>query len=304
MTSVREINDRNSSELLTLSAVEMGLQAEIPVFLRRWGDTGWRIEIDKVGRVDDPDLLRLIRGAAAIEHDAFYMQVKLGQLGVLRSPAIQQFNAVWLTEESDHGRTFDELLARLDPDGACAVPVAHNTLARDPRAILALPLMRLARCHRRAALGGYVIRGAMVEHVAIGVYGTLMRRLNAAGEAAGAEVVRRILLQEGRHLRFFTRAAKLVLGGSPVTASLVRRATEATWRPPGVDLYGKEQWAKVFLPVLSDPQALNELAKVDEKLGALPGFEGSTIVHRYFQAAANSARAGRIGAGAALTALR
>lgn len=268
------------------SAVEIqtALQAEIEVFLRRWGDTCWRDEIASVCAINDPELLRLVCGVAGIEDDAFYMQVKLRSAGVLRWQAIQQFNAVWLTEESDHGRAFEALALKLDPSGVGrSLQPAHGTLTRDRRAVIALPLMRIAGTQRRAMLGGYLVRGAIVEHVAIAVYGTLMRRLKEVDERSGAEIVRRILVQEGRHLRFFTRGAKAVLSGSPRMTALVRAATERTWRPPGVDLYGKQGWISVFLPVLRDEGAMRELFSVDAKLSALPGFEGTTIVRDYFE---------------------
>jgi hypothetical protein len=261
--------------------IEVALQAEVDVFLRRWGDIGWRGMVGGVEPVNNPELLRLVRGVAAIEDDAFYMQTKLARTGVLRWPSIRQFNAVWLTEESDHGRAFDVLYRQLGGAEHDRARLEHDTMSRDRRAILALPVMRAASPFRRASLGGYVVRGAMVEHVAIAVYGALKRELLAMGATTAADIVRRILMQEGRHLRFFTRAAKVVLGSTPVAAKVVRRVTEATWRPPGVDLYGTDHWADMFLPVLTNPQTRDELAGVDAKLGAIPGFEGSAIVARY-----------------------
>jgi hypothetical protein len=263
--------------------VEIALQAEVDVFLRRWGDTGWRAEISNVEPVDSAELRNLVHGVAAIEDDAFYMQTKLAQTGVLRWPSIQQFNAVWLTEEGDHGRAFDALFRKLGGSDTERTQLAHDTMSRDRRALVALPAMRAARAFRRATLGGYLMRGTMVEHVAIAVYGALKRQFEATGSTTAAEIVRRILLQEGRHLRFFTRAAKIVLASSPAAASAVRRVTERTWRPPGVDLYGTDRWTEMFRPVLSDTQTMNELYGVDARLNAIPGFEGSMIVSRYLE---------------------
>lgn len=264
-------------------AVERQLQAEVDVFLRRWGSTQWRSELQGVRPIADGPVLRLVRAVAAIEDDAFYIQVKLRHAGILRSPAIQQFNAVWLAEETDHGRAFEALAQRLS-DGEPSELVRHNTFARDPRAAIAIPVMRLLSRHRTAALATYLVRGAMVEHVAIAGYGALLRQLRSEREDAGAEIVRQILVQEGRHLRFFSRGAKAVLEPSPSTARLVRRVVDASWRPPGVDLYGARRWKELFTPVLSEREAFDDLMAIDKKMDAIYGHDGSQTVQRYLSA--------------------
>jgi hypothetical protein len=125
------------------------------------------------------------------------------------------------------------------------------------------------------------VRGAMVEQVAIGVYGSLVRQLKHAGSDNGAEIVRRVLAQEGRHLKFFTQAAKVVLDLKPRTAAIVRSTTELTWRPPGVDLYGRAVWSKVFSTVIKDPEFVAALPELDRRISEIPGFEGCSIIERY-----------------------
>lgn len=271
---------------LTLDELDAALQIEFDDhFVRRgWGDTRWRELIDEVQPIDgNQTLIELLGAVAAIEDDAFYMQHKIRATGLLRFPSIEAYNAVWLTEETDHGRAFDALNRRLSGGAMGGNKPGHGTLGRDPRAIIALPAMRLVSSYRRGVLAGYLVRGALVEHVAIVIYGALKRELMEAGEPAGSEIVRRILIQEGRHLRFFSRSAKVVLGASPAMAKAVRRVTETTWRPPGVDLYGRADWAELFRPVLTDPGNLEAIRSVDDKMGEIPGFSGATIVRDYLE---------------------
>jgi hypothetical protein len=260
---------------------ESALQTAAGTFMRHWGDTRWRDEIDNVQPTADLAVAGLLRAVASIEDDAYYMQVKLRQAGVLRSPAIRQFNAVWLAEEADHGRAFEALADRLTAERS-QLALEHGTAKRDRRAIAALPLMKIAAVDRVASIGGYLVRGAMVEHVAIVVYAALMRRLKEIGEPAGAEIVRRILIQEGRHLKFFASGANTILGGRPVTAAAVRYTTSSTWRPPGVDLMGRRRWVELFQPILGSHEVRQQLLAVDEHLDRLPGLRGAGIVSRYF----------------------
>lgn len=225
--------------------VNGAIQDALEVFLRRWGDTSWRQLVDQVQPTDDVEIQRLIAAVAGIEHDADFMQTKLAHCGLLRWPGIRAYNAVWLTEEVDHGRAFDALAAALYPDVALR-PADHTMAGRDWRALAAVPALRGARLYPMGALAGYLVRGAMVEHVAIGVYGALARSLRRSGESAGAEIVRRVLVQEGRHLRFFTHTARAVLGTSAALGRAVRISTELTWRPPGVDLL----WANTLVGAL------------------------------------------------------
>jgi hypothetical protein len=277
----------------TWQKIDQSLTAHLEVFLRRWGDVEWRALVGEVGPTDDEEVIALVRAVAAIEDDAFYIQTKLKHGRILRSGAIRQYNSVWLTEEADHGRAFGALAGRLGVEGAMIDPSRHGTLVRDRRAIMAVPALRLASVHRRGVLAGYAVRGALVEHVAIAVYGSLMRRLRLLGEETGAEIVRRILVQEGRHLRFFTQSAKTLLEGSPHTALLIRRVTEATWRPPGVDLYGRAAWVEAFSPVLRDDRFLHELVDIDRRVAELPAFGGSRIVEGYVRGIlANGVRSG------------
>jgi hypothetical protein len=267
------------------------LQQPLAVFARRWGDTGWRALIDDVTPTADLELRGLIGAVAGIEDDAYYMQRKLGASGLLRFRSVNEYNSMWLTEEGDHGRAFRALAARLGgAPQTFELTAEHGTFSRDPRAALALASLWAARPARASVLAGYLVRGALVELVASAVYGGLVRRLRSVDQSIAAEIVRRILMQEGRHLRFFMESAKMVLGGRPRVALAVRRATESTWRPPGVDLFGFEGWAERFAPLLRDELFVHEVWRIDNRVSKLPGFEGSETVARFWVRSGLAAR--------------
>ena len=224
--------------------------------------------------------MQLVEAVAGIEHDAAYMQQKLKASGLLRWPAIAHYNAVWMSEETDHGRAFDALAGSLGTNRS-AGNVEHGTFSRDPRAAAALVALAGLRPLRRTMLAGYAVRGILVERVASAVYRTLRVVLLSVGAYAAAQIVGEILLQEGRHLKFFTRVAHAVLSNHPGTIRPVRWATETTWRPPGVDLYGLVKWKQLLQPVLTNPVFVEEVMSIDARLGERPGFEGTQVVRNY-----------------------
>lgn len=275
--------DLSSRARKSRAAVEAGLAEELEVFLRRSGPTDWRERIGEVSPIHDAGLVGVLGAAAAIEFDAFYMRRKLRASGVLRSRAVDAYTAVWLVEETDHGRCFEALVERLSGGTTQAQSPEHGTFSRDPRAIAAIPALWVGGVAWRATLAGYFVRGALVELTAITIYRALTRELKRAGELAGSQIVGSITSQEGRHLRFFTQGAHLVLSDSPGVEATVRWATERTWRPPGVDLYGRRQWSNLFGPVLSTPGVMSDLLAIDAKVSMLPGFAGSTIVKDFVE---------------------
>jgi hypothetical protein len=260
--------------------VTTALNGALDPFLARWGRTPWRDLIEQVEAIDSPQLIQLVDAVAGIEHDAAYMQLKLKASGLLRWEAIAYYNAVWMSEETDHGRAFDELKVRLGTDEK-ASNAEHGTFSRDPRAAVALLGLVALRPFRATMLAGYAVRGILVERVASAVYRTLRVELLEAGANAAAEIVGEVLLQEGRHLKFFTRVAKTVLTEYPRVVRPVRWATEATWRPPGVDLYGLARWRQLLSPILLSSEFIDEVLTIDARLGELPGFDGTQVVRQY-----------------------
>lgn len=259
------------------ATVESALEEGLEVFLRNWGPIDWRGLIDDIVAHEDQELATMLQGLAGIEDDAFYMQTKIRHSGILRSPSVRQFNAVWLVEEADHSRALTALAAIFGSDH---LPhrIDHGTFGRDRRSIAAIPGLRLASLYPNGILGAYFLLGCFTEYVAVTIY-------NAVGDLvddrAGQEIFRQMARQEGRHMRFYRTGAEVILQQGRRTQLFVRTVAERFWRPPGVDLYGRDLWVRIFRPIIGDEQVRTRLLRMDDVFSTLPGLEGLNVVARF-----------------------
>ena len=182
---------------MTMQDYEYDLQRNCDNFLRHWGPISWRDHVQSMPQRNDSSTALLLHGLAGIEDDSFYMQKKLRYGGAARLAPVRQFNAVWMVEEAEHGRALAGLASKYGWVGGDQL---HDTLHRDKRAALALPLLKLISPYERGMLGAYMCLGVLVEYIAITSYNGIAAMQTDLGLR---DVLGQMSRQEGRHLRFY-----------------------------------------------------------------------------------------------------
>jgi hypothetical protein len=254
---------------------EAALQENCENFLRHWGPIQWREHVDQMLQRNDQATALLLHGLAGIEDDAFYMQKKLRYGGAARLEPVRQFNAIWMVEEAEHGRALAALAAKYGWTGGGR---RHDTMHRDKRAALALPVLKILSPFERGMLAAYMCLGVLVEYIAITSYHGISTMHDDAD-------LRSILLQmsrqEGKHLRFYKRGAIAVLTGDVKSQKFVRFILSHYWRPPGIDLYGFEQWIRIFEPLLSCDKVRARYVDLDKLVDSLPGLDNLNLMNDF-----------------------
>lgn len=251
-----------------------GLTGSYCAFMRDAGLVQW----DLTGEVHDDDITlgRTLAALADIEADSRYMQVKLRQAGLLRRTPLRDFNSQWLCEEQEHSTV---LRAMASLHGVQATGRRHDLAARDRRSVFAMVTLRIGRLAEDALAAAYLTLGMAQEHIAISTYTYLSAIAPSQNQSS---ILRNIARQEGRHMRFFrTGSETMLMSSSPFVRVFVRSVLEQYWRPPGVDLLGREAWHVAFAPVLADPRARSRLLGVDRTLSALPGLENLNLMETF-----------------------
>jgi hypothetical protein len=256
--------------------VTLGLEKNFDRFLRGWGPIDWREEVAAMNEEPIPRLGRLFWALAGIEDDSRQMRVKLHWSGADRSTVIQDFNVVWLAEEAEHSRAFLAIASKL----GCSSPLpSHRTLHRDRRSVITAGTLRAGSLYRAGILAAYLTLGTLQEFVALSTYNAIGR--DPRTPAAIKPVLRSIAGQEGRHMRFYRQGAITVFDSFPKAKPFVRAVARHSWRPPGVDLLGKKEWADMFIPVLQsrDGAAIFDVDRIasqllGDRMALMKTFEG------------------------------
>lgn len=264
--------------------LEECLNANLEHFLRDWGPVKWAAQAASIPSTEIPELAHLLHGLSGIEDDSFYMQKKLRHSGAARLQAVKHFNSVWLVEEAEHARALAALSVRFGGAGAVERE-QHSTFSRDPRSILAVPALSAARLYPRGILAAYMTLGVLVEFIAIQTYNAIPRLYPYEPMK---DVLSQMARQESRHLRFYRRGAVAILENDPKAQAFVRYVVNRYWRPPGVDLFGREEWLNIFGPVLNDPESLQDYARLDDLLQTIPGMTGLSPMAEFLASASIS----------------
>jgi hypothetical protein len=81
-------------------------------------------------------------------------------------------------------------------------------------------------------------------------------------------------------MRFYHGAAAVLLGDN-ATAARVRRLISASWRPPGIDLVGVQEFQRTFGFLLRVGAFHQRLVGLDRLLDELPGLQGMSLMRQW-----------------------
>jgi len=255
------------------------IEVELNRYVRGWGPIRWRDELAGVTLPKNPQLAAVFRALADIEADAFYMRTKLRYAGAMRVNVVDQFTSIWLAEESEHARALACISDKLG--GADAVR-GHGLLYRDKRSLASTIALVGARSYPVGVLALYLTLGALQEYIALTTYNYLADIINDGNVSL---VLKQIARQEGRHMRFYSTGANIMLRDSPINQALFHAIMKKYWRPPGVDLLGKSNWVKVFDVLLRDENLRRRYLHLDEIYCSFEGQERGYLMGAYLESA-------------------
>jgi hypothetical protein len=256
-----------------VSKIDSALTELLAQYLTSWGPISWRHELSSARLNENMIIGRAVLSLSAIETDSRVIYRKLHTANLDHRQIIREFNISWLAEEAEHGRALRCLAGRL---GVCDIPPDRRSRA-SLRSTIAWPSLTMARILGSALEATYLTLGAMQEYVALTTYRKLA---DLIGDPHAALVLRRIAMQEGRHMHFY-RGAALVLLEDPWHAYVASRLLGRLWRPPGVDLLGLAAWLDAFGPLLTDDDYRAQLLKLDPLVRRMPGFDGVELMKTF-----------------------
>jgi hypothetical protein len=223
----------------------------------------------------DADVLRCLRYMHDIElHTICYLRDLL-VTSAHRDPEITTFLTFWSFEEFWHGEAIAAVLrAHGEPAGAARV----RDLRRARRAAEAAKPF----AHGLASLlvgpsmtAVHMTWGAINEWTTQATYARLAQR---CGHPVLAEMLRRIMRQEGRHIDFYAAQASKRLAWNRRAQWLTRQALTRFWAPVGSDVMPGAEVRHLISYLFSGSDGMAMAGRIDRRVDKLPGLGGLRLV--------------------------
>lgn len=222
----------------------------------------------------DADVLRCLRYMHDVEqHTVCYLRDLLVTRAHL-DPEITTFLTFWNYEEYWHG----EAIARvLDAHGEPAGPARLAPMRRGLGwKNVTAPLGSMAMSALSPNLSAiHMAWGVVNEWTTQAGYARLAAR---SGHPVLADLLRRIMRQEGRHIDFYLDQARRRLGASRTARAATRLALRRLWRPVGSGVMPAAERDFVVGHLFAGTEGRAMAERIDRRIAALPGLAGLTII--------------------------
>ncbi len=234
----------------------------------------------------DADALRCLRYMHDVEsHTICYLRDLL-VTAAHRDPHVTAFLACWSYEEHWHGDAIGRVLAAHgEAAGTSRAAALRLTLPRRDR--LRPLLFSLGSALSPHVVAVHMAWGAVNEWTTQAGYGRLAAR---AGHPVLAELLRRIMKQEGRHIDFYTAEACRRLDASAGARRLCRVALQRAWGPVGSGIMPAQEVAIVARYLFGGDAGRAAACRVDRQIDRMSGLQGLHLVERAVGAASRRAR--------------
>ncbi len=93
-----------------------------------------------------------------------------------------------------------------------------------------------------------------------------------------AQLLHRIMRQEGRHIDFYSSQAKERLAASPRARRIARAALKRFWRPVGSGVMPDVETDFMLDYLMRTDAGMAAAARIDRNFARLPGLEGLELV--------------------------
>jgi hypothetical protein len=217
-----------------------------------------------------PEALRCLRYMHDVEnHTVCYLRDVL-VTRAHRDPEVTTFLTLWNYEEFWHGEAIARILAAHDElAGTGRIAALRNKLPKsDKWKPVSFQLASALTPHLTAV---HMTWGAVNEWTTQAAYARLAK---LADHPVLAELLRRIMKQEGRHIDFYASQAKSRLGDSRAAQKVTRWALRRFWAPVGTGVVPDQEvdFLRTYLFGDHDGQAMAD--RIDRRVDRLPGLEG------------------------------
>jgi rubrerythrin len=227
-------------------------------------------------RLDD-DVLRCLRYMHDIElHTICYLRDLL-VTSAHRDPEITTFLTFWSFEEYWHGEAIATVLrAHGEPAGATRVQELRRT-RRVAEATKPFTHGLASLILGPSMTAVHMTWGAINEWTTQAGYARLAQRCD---HPVLAEMLRRIMRQEGRHIDFYAAQATKRLAGNRRAQWLTRQALARFWAPVGSDVMPEHEVRHLISFLFGGADGAAMTARIDRRIDSLPGLAGLRLVGR------------------------
>jgi hypothetical protein len=193
-----------------------------------------------------------------------------------RDAEVTAFLSCWCYEEHWHGDAISKVLAaHHEPAGQERVAEVREHL---PRRDAWRPLLfGTASAVTRHAVAVFMSWGAINELTTQSAYGRLAQ---LSQHPVLAELLRRIMRQEGRHIDFYTAQARQRLAAGATARRITRSALSLAWSPVGSSLMPQAETAFLAAHLFGGDDGLVACRRVDRHVDRLPGLAGLSLLER------------------------
>jgi hypothetical protein len=223
----------------------------------------------------DADVLRCLRYMHDIElHTVCYLRDLL-VTSAHRDPEITTFLTFWSYEEYWHGEAIATVLrAHGEPAGAARVRQLRRTRrAAEATKPFVHGLASMAVGPSMTAV--HMTWGAVNEWTTQAGYARLAQR---CGHPVLAEMLRRIMKQEGRHIDFYAAHATKRLNDNRRAQWLTRQALTRFWAPVGSDVMPEPEVRHMISFLFGGDDGKTMAARIDRRIDSLPGLAGLDLI--------------------------
>ena len=193
------------------------------------------------------------------------------------NPVITTFLSLWAYEELWHGENLGKLLNHygIEFDGDDRIAQIRAGLGFQNSLSIMTTMAGSWLLKDFSAI--YLSIGAINELSTLSGYGALIRK---SQHPVLKDLLSRIIKDERRHFAFYYNSAKEWLLGNRFAQRVDRAVLDRVWVPVGQGVKNQEEVDALALYLFDDAEGEADLARIDEKIGKLPGLEGIELMSK------------------------
>jgi hypothetical protein len=209
-----------------------------------------------------------------------HVSLYLSHLLVTRAcmdPVLTAFLACWNYEELWHGENLGRFLHEYGIDFDADQRIADIRANLGIQNTMSILSTMIGSWLTKDFSAIYLTMGAINELSTATSYQAVARR---SEHPVLRHLLSKIIKDERRHFAFYYNSAREWLGDNPAAERLDRLAIEHLWVPIGKGVKNQEEVDAIGLYLFDDEEGWEDLLKIDDRIGKLPGMAGVRLMTR------------------------